>query len=389
MTYKKAALFLLLPLMIGCDTTDSDPRMEEEENPQSEFITYSPPANNRATLVSSLPVVDAPQDKVYIRDLWGFEIDTKKYIATGSAIESENGLTDYTLHIINISDPQNPVQTSMIEGINAQDIKFWDHYLYTVNGHNDEEGGQIIDVSDPSNPVLSGNFESAHNIFIDQNGLLYLADASTRIYNLDNPENPELVTTFGNISSHDITVEGGKLYTFNGKDEPNISIYDISPEGTATLVTNYSSDDIYYSHSGWPSSDGKYLIVADEYAINNEADFTIWDLSENSPVLLNGFVDPNATAHNVMVRGDLAYVSYYTAGFRIFDITDPENPVLIGEVDTSPYEGDTVVERSSNGQGSFSISIVVRGAWGVFSKFDDGYAYISDVNTGLHIIKID
>ena len=89
-----------------------------------------------------------------------------------------------------------------------------------------------------------------------------------------------------------------------------------------------------------------------------------------------------------MVTGNYAYMSYYSAGFRIFDITDPENPLLIGEVDTSPFSGETVVSRSGT-RNSISISLEIRGAWGIYAGFDDGHAYISDVNTGLHIIKME
>lgn len=389
-TRAKVILFTLAVLFLGCGTTDSDTNMDDEDDDtQSEFITYSPPEDNRATLVASFPLVDESRaDSVYIRDLWGFKIDMEKYVAVGSSIESDSGLIDFTLHIINVSDPDNPVQASIMEGINAQDIKFWDHYLYTVNGRHEDEGGRIIDVSDPSSPVLSGNFESAHNIFIDQDGLLYLTGSPTRVFSLSDPENPALITSIENVDSHDLTVEDDKLYTFNGRTNPNVSIYDVGTGGNPVFNSGFSSEDIFYSHSGWPTVDGNYLFVADEYAIDNEADFTVWDLTGDTPTLVNGFSDANATAHNIMIRGDFAYVSYYSAGFRIFDISDPENPTLIGEIDTSPYEGETVIERTS-GDGFLSISIVVRGAWGIFSKFNDGYAYVSDVNTGLHIIKID
>jgi len=42
--------------------------------------------------------------------------------------------------------------------------------------------------------------------------------------------------------------------------------------------------------------------------------------------------------HNLYVRGDLLFESNYTAGMRIYDISDRENPVLVASFDTYPAD---------------------------------------------------
>jgi hypothetical protein len=65
----------------------------------------------------------------------------------------------------------------------------------------------------------------------------------------------------------------------------------------------------------------------------------------------------------------MAYMSYYVAGTRVVDLTDPNNPVEVGYYRTSTMEGG------------------YNGNWGVYPYRDDGVIYSSDRQNGLFITQ--
>ena len=65
----------------------------------------------------------------------------------------------------------------------------------------------------------------------------------------------------------------------------------------------------------------------DELSQGNTADVTIWDIAQvDDPIMAATIADPGATVHNVSIVGDVLFVSYYTAGFRAYDVSDPTQP---------------------------------------------------------------
>jgi hypothetical protein len=63
-----------------------------------------------------------------------------------------------------------------------------------------------------------------------------------------------------------------------------------------------------------------------------------------------------ASAHNLYVKGDVAYQANYRYGLHVLDVSDPENPREVGTFDTTPFlEGP-----------GFS------GAWSTYPFFESG-----------------
>ncbi len=66
------------------------------------------------------------------------------------------------------------------------------------------------------------------------------------------------------------------------------------------------------------------------------------------------------------------YQSNYQSGFRVFNITDPENPVPVGFLDTVPYGED------EPGMG---------GSWSNYPFFQSGLIIVTSGNEGLFLVK--
>jgi hypothetical protein len=133
---------------------------------------------------------------------------------------------------------------------------------------------------------------------------------------------------------------------------------------------------ISYEHSGWYTEDKQVVLVHDEldeqdYNLNTTVRlFELLDLRQ--PTLLSTLSGPTgATDHNGFVRGNSYYMSNYTRGMTVLDISDILNPTEAGFIDTFPL----LDEASFNG------------AWGVYPFLPSDYILISDINSGLYIVR--
>ena len=115
----------------------------------------------------------------------------------------------------------------------------------------------------------------------------------------------------------------------------------------------------------------------------------IWDYSDpENPVLASTFntvcsadpldasCDPRGTysSHNVIVEGTKAYISWYAEGVLILDISDPYNPKEVGRY----HEAGPAFEERNAG---------IQNVWGVYKIPEEPWIYASDRNGGLYILK--
>jgi len=171
---------------------------------------------------------------------------------------------------------------------------------------------------------------------------------------------------------HDITIIGDRLYAsgFGGFTY----IYDVADIGSVAPTILGTVPTGIDSHSSWATSDGSVLISAQE---NVGGDVKIFDISDPGVPVLLATVDATslgieATApHNPVLFSDtVLFISWYEAGVVAIDLTDPANPLLVGNLDTF---FDPVV-------GAFD------GNWGVYPLLGLDRVLLSDLDGGLFIV---
>ena len=300
-------------------------------------------------------------------DIWGYtDPNGREYALLGV----------YTgTSVIDITDPYNPVEVAFVNGSNSiwRDIKTHDHYMYMVS-----EGGsglQIVDLSDlPNGVTFIGNntsyFTTAHNIFI-ADGYAYVVGANNgsgiHILDLSDPVNP-IQSSYYSASGyvHDVYVYDDTIYA---SSEDTYDVVNVSNKLNPQLVSQSAALPGIYAHSGWLTEDKRYFVACEEF---NVRDVTVWDLQDRSTwdlVVPTWQMPENTPTHNVFIRGQYAYMSYYKDGFVCLDVSDPTNPVYVGRYDTYP---------SSTG--------TYEGAWGCYPFFPSGNVIISDISTGLYVL---
>lgn len=316
-------------------------------------------------------------------EVYGFAVNQMEFAVIGSTMGT---------HIIDITNPLLPNEIAFIAGENQgsgvthRDFHTMDNYLYAVCDQGPSTL-QIIDISNLPNSISliynSDNlFNTCHNIYIDTTAKkLYACDVDKlgnnswhsplRIYDLSNPISPNLINDLDNLFSsvHDAWAENDTAYINAGSS--GLKVVDVS--STPIIIGSLSSYPFAGgNHSGWKQDDT--YIFADEnhgydVKVINTSDVTNLTLSS----LLNSNVDVNSIPHNLMIKDDFLYLSYYHDGLQIFDISDPSNPTK-----TAYY--DTYLNNDHNGY---------AGAWGIYCFLPSGNLLISDVQTGLYVLRFD
>ena len=276
------------------------------------------------------------------------------------------------MHIIDVSDPTNPFQVTVVNTVPRYDIKTRGNLVYSVDGLPNGAGG-ILDISNPANPVVVGSFTGGHNIWIDSKGFMYVALPGLTCYDLNpNPKVPKFAWRIVSQDGHDSFVRGDVLFDFRGY--AGTFIYNVANRYSPQLIGSITDPNIVFHHQGRLSQDGRYLYLCDEFSYTPNPDITIWDLQNiANPVRVGSINDTNATVHYCYVVGHVLATAYYTAGFKLFDISNPTQPVLVDQYDTSPQSGEGIFE----------------GAYGCYPFGPGGTIYVNDRPNGLFVFRFD
>jgi len=303
-------------------------------------------------------------------DVWGYNAPN----GTELAIVGTTGGVAF----VNVTDPRLPVEVGFasLPAASHRDMRTHGTYAYAVN-ENGGGGLAIVDLSNPLAPILvknwDGAFNTAHNIHIEA-GYAYAVGcrgaagtSSTTILDLADPLNPVKVGGADRYL-HDIYVRGNLAYG-SAINDNGIAIYDVTDKTNPQEVsfTGYVGAN---THNAWLNDDGTVLLTTDEVS---GGDLHIWNVQNPiRPIPITTWTaNPSAIIHNVTVRGDSAYISYYTEGFQVVDISNPADPRQVAYYDTWP--------GSSGG---------FNGAWGVYPFLESGNVLVSDITSGLFVFKL-
>jgi len=131
------------------------------------------------------------------------------------------------------------------------------------------------------------------------------------------------------------------------------------------------------------------IVIANNVGDSDWSGIRIWDYSDpENPQLASIFdtlcsVQPRDAScdrrgtysvHNVIVEGSKAYLSWYSDGVLILDISDPYNPVEIAR-----YHREGPDFEAMNGG--------IQNFWGIYKESNRPWIYASDRNGGLYVLK--
>ncbi len=321
-------------------------------------------------------------DNAY-NEIWGLAVNDSEIAVIGSTLGT---------HFIDVTDPTNPIEltdayvagAAQGVGIVHRDYHDLNGYLYIVC----DEGQstlQIVDISDLPNSttvVYDSNdiLRRSHNVFIDSTHTRLYSCGTTsasgssvhlQIIDISDPSNPEVLNSYSGIPYvHDVYVVDNIAYANCGNQGFFVVDFtDVMNPVVLGSMTTYPQQG--YNHSGWLDDDGDHYYLADE---TWDMDMKVVDVSDfNDMSVISTFnADQTLTTipHNLIVRCNRLYVSYYYDGLQVYDISDPTNPIRI-------YNYATSTRPNSQGY---------EGAWGVYPFLPSGNILVSDMQNGLFVL---
>jgi hypothetical protein len=342
--------------------------------------------------------------------------------------------------IYDISNPDAPTLAAWYNPGNSQ--QFLEAIVVGGRGYFGSGNGggvHIVDLTNPANPQLLGTVTSANaNAFnsihemnvITQNGQTFLIENFNgftnkliKVINVTNPAAPVFVRDINPTEVswvHAMHIRGNRMYTSGwgtSTTRGRTEIYDISniAAQAPTLLgfiedANASVTNGNNMHSSWTSEDGKYLYSCREVTNSNGAspgDVRVYNVENPAQPLLVKKISMSdlglnaVTPHNPTVLGNLLFVSWYQAGVQVFDISNPTDPVRVGQYDTYPQtfapppaESENLVAAepwdlvcgSDNLQNVLPTSY--DGNWAVFSDLGQDKILAGDMSNGLYILDV-
>jgi len=345
------------------------------------------------------------------------------------------------LRIVDISNPFNPIiiSTTNIGAINYKfDVK--DDYLYVAAGL---DGLKIIDISELSSPIVINVIDFpcyADDVHIVHDFVLVSnEECGIRIFDISDPTQVEEIICFDEVYSDFVYVHGDYAVSVANVYGSYLDVIDISDInnpincGSHVLPDNSSDVLIVDEFIYVPNNDGLSIVgcenpyalnliyfydtpaFASDVAANDSLAFVLdcydglYVLNISNPdniTVLSSYSIEGIYGYRIFYYDHIAYLVYIEEGLIIVDLSDPLQPVEVGEYSGLSLTQDVFVKDS--------IAVIVGGNVNYFAillnvndpanvtevssvyfdshintVFIDGdYLYVTEKHSGLHIIDI-
>lgn len=224
---------------------------------------------------------------------------------------------------------------------------------------------RIVDVTDPSNPTQVADWGIVKNLGLSP----------------FDGQGDDFALSF----LHDVWIENDVAYLSYW--DAGLILLDVSDPADPQFLsrTPYAATEEGNTHVAVPAQGGNLVLVGDEdFTPGPWGFFRIFDSQDKSaPVEISTYATDNAlnappptgdySAHNVVVRGNTAYLSWYSDGIQLLDLSQPAAPRNIGSF-VPPGVPDP-----------YGIFPSVAMLWGVYVQ--GNLILGSDINAGLYILK--
>ncbi|MCK4844713.1 MAG: hypothetical protein KAS95_03480 [Candidatus Heimdallarchaeota archaeon] len=264
-------------------------------------------------------------------------------------------------YIIDISVPDSLSQTGNytdaveVDWIYGSDIE--GNLAYIANGN---YGLLVLDITDKTNPIKHSEFDlpsvssdiKVHN----KHAFIPVYSGGLRVVNVSDASNPYdeggyIPTT---SDAYGVAISGN--YLFIAVSHAGLDVYDISTPASPEFVSNVDLD----GYAKKVEVSGNYA-----YVVCDLGGLQIVDVSDPTNMTRVAHLDGNIRYHGVDVKGNYVYVTGYSSSIkimRIYDISNPENPIASGFYN------------------------LANSGFDVFVSGD--YAYVAATTVGLYSLKI-
>jgi CSLREA domain-containing protein len=247
------------------------------------------------------------------------------------------------------NEASEPEILSLIEMNNPARVNGSGDYLYVIEDPN----LHIVDVNDPANPqIVSTWYEGASLTSYVVGDLLFIGgNPDLQILDISDASNPVLIGTLDGLPwvPFDLEIRGSLAYVVNRGG--GFWIIDI---GDPTAPQTIGGLEIF-DYAWRLDISGQYAYVADRYA----GDIRTIDISDPTQPFEVSSINIGILAQDVSCSGRYVYGLDAWEGIRIIDSGDPYNPVEVGYFNTGGYAQAVVASQGqlhvADGGGGFYL----------------------------------
>lgn len=311
------------------------------------------------------------------------------------------------MYVYDVTDPANPVvkDSVMVDARVINDIRVDTEkrpsiaVLTREGASNRKNGIVILDVNNPAHPVKLSEFtetvtSGVHDVWIHRNRV-YLTNDGTgdmHIIDITDPKNPKESGKWSTGTEgrylHDLIVENDIAYLSYWDD--GLIVLDLGGAGKGgtldkpVFVSQYKYGPFGSTHHAFRYKN--YVFLADElFGPGSHANgpggwVHVVDVSDlANPKEVAKYMVPEAGAHNVYAEDDKLYIAHYQGGLRVVDIS--------GDLRGDLYQqGREIAWYHTAGQEGKAKTPNQAMAWS--PQLYKGNIYVSDLNSGMWVIKI-
>lgn len=312
------AVILLGAMLTGCIGADDEGLSSTSADGETETPGWGVPVPDEIAGIQHMAKVSGAPQGINGAGIW-LDGDYAYVSGLGSGF-----------HVVNLSEPSSPEVVGSISGddVYSRDADLIEHGNGTVVVLATQSGGMtFVDVDDPTDPRILSILEidPNHNVAVVPNSTIVYNSPSTgegranEIVDASDPRNPEVVDEFGEYGCHDITFS-----TVDGEDRAYCAgvdvteIWDISDPTSPELISTVSNPCMDSTlpagrsncgglhHTAFVNADASILMVGDEF---------------------QGGGGPGC-GFSQSANGEAASTPIGALWF--YDISDPENPEMLG-----------------------------------------------------------
>lgn len=320
----------------------------------------------------------------------------RAYVADGSA----------GLRIINISNPAAPAVLGSLATTDAQAVVVSGVYAYVADGAG---GLRVIDISTPATPVLRATVPTTNARDVSVSGrIAFVADGSggLRIINITNPLAPSQLAPLATTDAQGVAIAGGMVYLADGS--AGLRVINAGNESAPVQTYQVATTNA----QGVFAAFGPHAYVADGAGGLRVVTLASMGSNMNQVTRIARSASPDDNPNQIFISGNYAYVSSAQLGIRIFDVSDPANPIYLSTIATT---GAEVVNLYA--EGHFLYTAQKQYGAAVYNVADphnpqswltcdgpgidgqpcswpraitaaDGYAYVADGTYGLVVLDV-
>jgi hypothetical protein len=297
--------------------------------------------------------------------------------------------------VVDVSDPAAPMVVGSWSGSYSDDVVVAGRYAYVM-----ADGLKVLDLDDPTDPTHVGQYAVAAESLDLAGDVVYVAGNSVTALSVADPTNPSFVGTAAlppGGSASDIAVHGDHAYVSTSFD--GLHVFDVDdPQLPAWIGTAPPPGDR-------PNERWDAVAAIEDHAIVGTIDhgIRIVDATDPADPTETAVVDAPGWTLSGSVSGGILVTANYERGIRTVDVSDPATPEELAVLDLGWWVEAVDADGSLAVAVGLSFAVVdisdpsdplVVGEtpmWevqGMAVELVGDLAYIADPVTGLRILDI-